>query len=87
MEKIIFAKMKRENNKYMDSLAPHLEARYGATKANAVMERARKRFGELCSENADEPTAWHIHPKLIWGRTQTLGKGGSCCDFKISIKQ
>ena len=28
-----------------------------------------------------------MHPKLLWGRTQTLGKGGSCCDFKISVKR
>ena len=34
---------------------------------------------------ADDILYGDMHPKLLWGRTQTLGKGGSCCDFKISI--
>ena len=24
-----------------------------------------------------------MHPKLIWARTKTLGRGGDCCDFDI----
>ena len=35
---------------------------------------------------ADDILYGDMHPKLIWGRTRTLGKGGNCCDFKISIK-
>ena len=35
---------------------------------------------------ADDICYGNMHPKLLWGRTQTLGKGDSCCDFKISIK-
>ena len=35
---------------------------------------------------ADDILYGDMHPKLLWGRTRTLGKGGSCCDFKISIK-
>lgn len=35
---------------------------------------------------ADDICYGDMHPKLLWGRTQTLGKGGTCCDFKISIK-
>lgn len=35
---------------------------------------------------ADDICYGNMHPKLLWGRTQTLGKGGSCCDFKIGIK-
>ena len=34
---------------------------------------------------ADDILYGDMHPRLLWGRTQTLGKGGSCCDFKISI--
>lgn len=36
---------------------------------------------------ADDILYGDMHPKLLWGRTQTLGKGGSCCDFKISVKR
>ena len=45
-----------------------------------------------CSEiiptfcETDDVAYGNMHPKVIWGRTQTLGKGGDCCDFKISIK-
>ena len=35
---------------------------------------------------ADDILYGDMPPKLIWGRTRTLGKGGNCCDFKISIK-
>jgi len=26
-----------------------------------------------------------MHPKLEWGRTRTIGKGGDCCDFKLRV--
>ncbi|MCR5326582.1 MAG: L-2-amino-thiazoline-4-carboxylic acid hydrolase [Bacteroidales bacterium] len=28
-----------------------------------------------------------LHPKVIWGRTKTLGKGGNCCDFRMKVIQ
>lgn len=28
----------------------------------------------------------NMHPKLVWGRTNTLGTGGDCCDFSLYIK-
>lgn len=34
---------------------------------------------DLCFDN--------MHPKLIWGRTKTLGMGGDCCDFKLYFKE
>jgi len=34
--------------------------------------------------DADDACYAHMHPKLIWGRTKTIGKGGDCCDFKIT---
>ena len=27
----------------------------------------------------------NMHPNIIWGRTKTLGKGGDCCDFKLTV--
>ena len=35
---------------------------------------------------ADDVLYGELHPKLKWGRTKTLGKGGDCCDFKITIE-
>lgn len=35
----------------------------------------------------DDVAYGNMHPKVIWGRTKTLGKGGDCCDFKIRIKK
>lgn len=23
----------------------------------------------------------HLYPKLFWGRSKTIGRGGDCCDF------
>ncbi len=48
-----------------------------------------KKYGcpELCQFacKADDVTYGNLHPKLIWGRTQTLGMGGSCCDFRLYV--
>ncbi|MDL2318976.1 L-2-amino-thiazoline-4-carboxylic acid hydrolase [Eubacteriales bacterium OttesenSCG-928-A19] len=35
---------------------------------------------------ADDIVYGGMHPKLLWGRTKTLGKGDDRCDFNISIK-
>ena len=37
--------------------------------------------------DADDICYGNIHPKLVWGRTKTLGHGGDVCDFRISIKE
>ena len=34
---------------------------------------------------SDDICYGNIHPKLIWGRTQTLGCGGNCCDFSLYL--
>lgn len=36
---------------------------------------------------ADDITYGSLHPRLVWARTQTLGSGGSCCDFRLYIKE
>ncbi len=28
-----------------------------------------------------------MHPKLIWGRTKTIGDGDSVCNFKLTLKE
>ena len=37
--------------------------------------------------HSDDMAYGHMHPKLIWARTQTLGRGGNCCDFIIHVKK
>jgi len=35
---------------------------------------------------SDDICYGNMHPKLVWGRTKTLGTGGDCCDFSLWIK-
>ncbi|WP_242967982.1 L-2-amino-thiazoline-4-carboxylic acid hydrolase [Faecalibacterium prausnitzii] len=28
-----------------------------------------------------------LHPKLIWRRTKTLGRGDDCCDFTLHCQK
>lgn len=37
--------------------------------------------------DADDICYGDVHPKVIWGHTKTLGKGGDCCDFRMTIKE
>lgn len=36
---------------------------------------------------SDDITYGNLHPKLVWARTQTLGTGGECCDFRLYVKE
>lgn len=36
--------------------------------------------------HSDDVAYGNMHPKLIWARTKTLGRGGDCCDFIINVK-
>ena len=36
--------------------------------------------------DADDICYGDLHPKLVWGRTKTIGHGDGVCDFKISIR-
>lgn len=36
---------------------------------------------------SDDITYGNMHPKLIWKRTQTLGTGGACCDFRLWVEE
>ena len=44
-----------------------------------------------CSEiitvfcDSDDVSFGNIHPRLIWGRTKTIGRGDSVCDFKYTL--
>ncbi len=43
---------------------------------------------ELCACfcDSDDIAYDNMHPKLIWHRTKTLGRGGDCCDFGLRVK-
>lgn len=43
---------------------------------------------ELCPSfcDSDDITYDNLHPKLIWQRTKTLGRGDDCCDFGLEAK-
>lgn len=43
---------------------------------------------ELCACfcDSDDIAYDNMHPKLLWHRTKTLGRGGDCCDFGLKVK-
>ena len=40
-----------------------------------------------CFCDSDDISYVGLHPRLIWHRTKTLGRGGDCCDFCLRIKE
>ena len=34
---------------------------------------------------SDDVAYGNMHPRLVWGRTKTLGRGDDCCDFKLTV--
>lgn len=38
-----------------------------------------------CFCDSDDITYDGLHPKLVWRRTKTLGRGDDCCDFCLKI--
>ncbi len=39
-----------------------------------------------CFCDSDDITYGHMHSKLIWQRTKTLGRGDDCCDFCVKTE-
>lgn len=40
-----------------------------------------------CFCDSDDITYAGMHPKLLWHRTKTLGRGGDCCDFSLKLAE
>ena len=38
-----------------------------------------------CFCDSDDLTSDGLHPKLVWHRTKTLGRGDDCCDFCLKL--
>lgn len=36
--------------------------------------------------DGDDAAYGSLHPKLFWGRTKTIGRGGDCCNFLLEYK-
>ena len=36
--------------------------------------------------DSDDITYGNMHPCLCWERTNTIGRGGELCDFRLSIR-
>ncbi|MBQ6608822.1 MAG: L-2-amino-thiazoline-4-carboxylic acid hydrolase [Oscillospiraceae bacterium] len=36
--------------------------------------------------DADDICYGNMHPKLIWGRTKTIGRGDECCNFLLQYR-
>ena len=64
------------------------EARFNIVRC-PYMETCR-RYG--CPEitrafcDGDDAGYGNLHPKLIWGRTKTIGRGDDCCDFLLQYR-
>ena len=39
-----------------------------------------------CFCDSDDVTYDGLHPKLLWHRTKTLGRGDDCCDFCLKLR-
>lgn len=65
------------------------EARFNIVKC-PYYETCRK-YG--CTEivkafcDSDDASYGNMHPKLVWGRTKTIGHGGDCCNFLLQYKE
>ena len=50
-----------------------------------------KRYGRpkimRCFCDCDDAEYGYLHPKLIWGRTRIIGRGGDCCDFLLEYTE
>ena len=40
-----------------------------------------------CFCDSDDITYEGLHPKLVWHRTKTLGRGDDCCDFGLRVQK
>ena len=40
-----------------------------------------------CFCHTDDVTDGHIHPRLCWNRTKTMGEGGDVCDFDLIVTE
>ena len=69
--------------RYLRQVPLHLEDKYGAEKANAIMEKALKRYDELIDENRDEPREYYMHIRLLRCLTRCWMKESNAVRLKL----
>ena len=52
-----------EKVKYLKEIVPHLEKRFGEDRAQAIIDKAWRRYAEIVEENKDEPKAYYTHTR------------------------
>jgi len=65
------------------------EARFNIVKCPYMETCTRYGCPEITRAFCDGDDAGYgnLHPKLIWGRTKTIGRGGDCCNFLLEYKE
>lgn len=74
------------------------QSRNPSTKGGFSVEMTACPYVEMCRKygcmeiapffcKSDDLCFGHMHPKLLWLRTKTLGCGDACCDFKLLINE
>ena len=65
------------------------EARFNIVKCPYMETCVRYGCPEITRAFCDGDDAGYgnLHPRLIWGRTKTIGRGGDCCDFLLEYKE
>ena len=58
---------------------------YGTAAKNGATIAAEEITRAFC--DGDDAGYGNLHPKLIWGRTKTIGRGGDRCDFLLEYKK
>ncbi len=63
------------------------EMRFDMTKCPYADICAKYGYPEITKAfcRGDDIVYGGMHPKLVWGRTKTIGDGDSVCDFKITV--
>ncbi len=64
------------------------EARFNIVKCPYDETCRRRRPGDhpgFC--DGDDAGCGHLHPKLIRGRSKTIGRGGDCCDCLLTCRE
>ena len=64
------------------------EARFNIVKCPYMETCTRYGCPEITTAFCDGDDAGYgnMHPKLIWGRTKTIGRGDECCNFLLQYK-
>ncbi len=63
------------------------EMRFDMTKCPYSELCAKYRYPEITKAfcRGDDIVYGNMHPRLIWGRTKTIGDGDTVCDFKLTV--